>query len=62
MTTPRISVVVAFFNNEDDLGDCLDSIAVWDPVRWLCSLRYLVMAESYWFQFLSCIGFSGVIF
>ena len=27
MTTPRISVVVAFFNNEDDLGDCLDSIA-----------------------------------
>ena len=24
---PRISVVVAFFNNEDDLGDCLDSIA-----------------------------------
>jgi len=25
---PRISVVVAFFNNEDDLGDCLDSIAV----------------------------------
>ena len=27
MTTPRISVVVAFFNNADDLGDCLDSIA-----------------------------------
>ena len=27
MTTPRISVVVAFFNNEDDLADCLDSIA-----------------------------------
>ena len=27
MTTPKISVVVAFFNNEDDLGDCLDSIA-----------------------------------
>ena len=27
MITPRISVVVAFFNNEDDLGDCLDSIA-----------------------------------
>ena len=27
MTNPRISVVVAFFNNEDDLGDCLDSIA-----------------------------------
>ena len=27
MTTPRISVVVAFFNNSDDLGDCLDSIA-----------------------------------
>ncbi len=27
MTTPRISIVVAFFNNEDDLGDCLDSIA-----------------------------------
>jgi len=26
VTTPRISVVVAFFNNEDDLGDCLDSI------------------------------------
>jgi CDP-glycerol glycerophosphotransferase len=25
--TPRISVVVAFFNNEDDLADCLDSIA-----------------------------------
>ena len=25
--TPRISVVVAFFNNEDDLDDCLDSIA-----------------------------------
>jgi CDP-glycerol glycerophosphotransferase len=25
--SPRISVVVAFFNNEDDLGDCLDSIA-----------------------------------
>ena len=27
MKTPRISIVVAFFNNEDDLGDCLDSIA-----------------------------------
>ena len=27
VTIPRISVVVAFFNNEDDLGDCLDSIA-----------------------------------
>jgi CDP-glycerol glycerophosphotransferase len=27
VATPRISVVVAFFNNEDDLGDCLDSIA-----------------------------------
>jgi len=27
VTTPTISVVVAFFNNEDDLGDCLDSIA-----------------------------------
>jgi len=27
VTFPRISVVVAFFNNEDDLGDCLDSIA-----------------------------------
>jgi CDP-glycerol glycerophosphotransferase len=27
VTNPRISVVVAFFNNEDDLGDCLDSIA-----------------------------------
>jgi CDP-glycerol glycerophosphotransferase len=25
--TPTISVVVAFFNNEDDLADCLDSIA-----------------------------------
>ena len=27
MKTPRISVVVAFFNNEVDLADCLDSIA-----------------------------------
>ena len=27
MTSPRISVVVAFFNNSGDLGDCLDSIA-----------------------------------
>ena len=27
MTSPRISVVVAFFNNEGDLADCLDSIA-----------------------------------
>ena len=27
MISPRISVVVAFFNNEDDLADCLDSIA-----------------------------------
>ncbi|HEX5302810.1 MAG TPA: glycosyltransferase, partial [Streptosporangiaceae bacterium] len=27
MTSPRISVVVAFFNNADDLADCLDSIA-----------------------------------
>jgi len=27
VTTPRISVVVAFFNNSGDLGDCLDSIA-----------------------------------
>jgi CDP-glycerol glycerophosphotransferase len=27
VTTPRISVVVAFFNNADDLADCLDSIA-----------------------------------
>jgi len=27
VTTPRISVVVAFYNNCDDLGDCLDSIA-----------------------------------
>ena len=27
VSTPRISVVVAFFNNGDDLADCLDSIA-----------------------------------
>jgi CDP-glycerol glycerophosphotransferase len=27
LTIPRISVVVPFFNNEDDLADCLDSIA-----------------------------------
>ena len=27
MSSSRISVVVAFFNNADDLGDCLDSIA-----------------------------------
>jgi CDP-glycerol glycerophosphotransferase len=27
VTNPRISVVVAFFNNSGDLGDCLDSIA-----------------------------------
>jgi CDP-glycerol glycerophosphotransferase len=27
MTVPRISVVVPFFNNEDLLGDCLNSIA-----------------------------------
>jgi CDP-glycerol glycerophosphotransferase len=27
VTSPRISVVAAFFNNEDDLADCLDSIA-----------------------------------
>ena len=27
MTVPRISVVVPFFNNEDLLGDCLESIA-----------------------------------
>jgi CDP-glycerol glycerophosphotransferase len=27
VTTPRISVVVAFYNNADDLPDCLDSIA-----------------------------------
>ncbi len=27
LTTPRISVVVAFFNNSGDLADCLDSIA-----------------------------------
>jgi CDP-glycerol glycerophosphotransferase len=27
VTTPRISVVVAFFNNAGDLADCLDSIA-----------------------------------
>ena len=27
VTTPRISVVVAFFNNEDDLADTLSSIA-----------------------------------
>ena len=27
VSTPRISVVVAFFNNADDLADCLDSIA-----------------------------------
>lgn len=27
VTPPRISVVVAFYNNADDLADCLDSIA-----------------------------------
>ena len=43
-----------------DYEACLESIAVWDPIRWGCSLRYLVMAESYWFQFISCLGFSGV--
>jgi hypothetical protein len=42
-----------------DYGDCLDSFAVWNPVRWACSLRYLVMAESDWFQFMSCIGLNG---
>ena len=34
MTTPRISVVVAFYNNEDDLADCLDSIAAQSSPTW----------------------------
>ena len=32
-----------------------------NPIRWFCSLRYLVMAESYWFEFMSCVGFSGYV-
>jgi hypothetical protein len=44
-----------------DYEDCLESINVWNPVRWLCSARWIAMAESYWFQFLSCIGFSGFL-
>ena len=34
MTSPRISVVVAFFNNADDLADCLDSIAAQTFPTW----------------------------
>jgi hypothetical protein len=50
---------LSVWNSWLDYEDCLNSFAVWDPIRWGCSLRYLVMAESYWFQFISCLGFSG---
>lgn len=43
-----------------DYEDCLDSIATYNPIRWGCSLRYIVWAEATWFQFLSCVGLSGM--
>ena len=44
-----------------DYMGCLDEIWIWNPIRIFCAPRYLLMTEAYWFQFLSCIGFSGLI-
>jgi hypothetical protein len=39
-----------------DYEDCAGTFGIWDPLQYACSLRYFVMAESYWFQFVGCLG------
>jgi hypothetical protein len=38
----------------DDYVGCYNEISMWNPMRELCGLRYLIWAESSWFSFLSC--------
>ncbi len=49
-------VMLAF----SDAAGCEDSFSVWNPTRYLCAMRWLFQAESYWFSFLSCSGFPRV--
>jgi hypothetical protein len=41
-----------------DLESCERSFSVWNPTRYLCAARYILMAESYWFSMISCTGFQ----
>jgi hypothetical protein len=45
-----------------DVASCYSSVgnnSFWED---MCSIRWVLQAESYWFEFLSCTGFSGAIF
>jgi hypothetical protein len=42
----------------DEYAGCMGDFSVWDPTRYLCAARFLLQAESYWFTFISCSGFS----
>jgi len=41
-----------------DLEACEGTFSPWNPTRYLCAARFLIQAESYWFSFISCSGFS----
>ena len=42
-----------------DMEACLVSVGEFSPMRYACTFRYLVWAESSWFRFLGCTGFGG---
>jgi hypothetical protein len=42
----------------NDFAACIDDFAIWNPTRYLCATRWLLQAESYWFSFITCSGFS----
>ena len=41
----------------NSLESCLNSFAVYNPMRNLCALVWTLQVESAWFQFLSCSSF-----
>ena len=39
------------------LQSCLNSFAVYNPMRQVCAFIWTLQVESAWFQFLSCSSF-----
>jgi hypothetical protein len=51
------NVVIASY----DWEACANDFSVWNPIRNLCALRWLIQVESYWFSFIACSGLGSIL-
>ncbi len=44
-----------------DWESCVNDFSVWNPIRNLCALRWLIAIETYWFSLIGCAGIGSII-